>query len=1461
MYNSLCHKRLVMLVFLILMLVMPMVLSAQSGVSIGKMGARPSKSAILDIVSVNKGLLIPRMTTVDRTNIVPMNTENGLLVYDIDFSTFWYWDGIAWIEIVSADNNYQNLYLTNDSLMIDNGNGIPYGLLSHYLYNYIADSLLASNNFIFNLSDSLFINDRFQDSLLSVIYNKGSDTLLSNHSWLDQMQDSINTHLDSVIVGDEMTYFYVNGIAIDSIPSVVSLGDSIFINSLTDSLFNSRQFLDSLLSVIFDRGSDTILNNIDWLTQIQDSIDTHLDSVVVRDDISYFYIGGIAIDSIPNAGNFILNDSVIVNLNDSLFNNMSFRDSLLKFIYYEGADTLLQNHNWLVQLKDSIDTHLDSVVVYNNMTYFYIDGFVIDSIPNGAGISLSDTSFINNLINTLFINNLFKDSLLSNIFNEGADTLLQNHNWLVQLKDSVDTHLDSVVVNNNMTYFYIDGFVIDSIPSGGNILLQDTTFINRLRDSINTDDQNLGLDKVNDTLTIEDGSGVSLAELGIEFTTIDTVMNALGDSLLSDTTFITNLGDTLLSDTTFANYLRDSINTDDQNLGLDKVNDTLTIEDGSGVSLAELGIEFTTIDTVMNALGDSLLSDTTFITNLGDTLLSDTTFANYLRDSINTDDQNLGLDKVNDTLTIEDGSGVSLAELGIEFTTIDTVMNALGDSLLSDTTFITNLGDTLLSDTTFANYLRDSINTDDQNLGLDKVNDTLTIEDGSGVSLAELGIEFTTIDTVMNALGDSLLSDTTFITNLGDTLLSDTTFANYLRDSINTDDQNLGLDKVNDTLTIEDGSGVSLAELGIEFTTIDTVMNALGDSLLSDTTFITNLGDTLLSDTTFANYLRDSINTDDQNLGLDKVNDTLTIEDGSGVSLAELGIEFTTIDTVMNALGDSLLSDTTFITNLGDTLLSDTTFANYLRDSINTDDQNLGLDKLNDTLTIEDGSGVSLAELGIEFTTIDTVMNALGDSLLSDTTFANYLRDSINTDDQNLGLDKLNDTLTIEDGSGVSLAELGIEFTTIDTVMNALGDSLLSDTTFITNLGDTLLSDTTFANYLRDSINTDDQNLGLDKVNDTLTIEDGSGVSLAELGIEFTTIDTVMNALGDSLLSDTTFITNLGDTLLSDTTFANYLRDSINTDDQNLGLDKVNDTLTIEDGSGVSLAELGIEFTTIDTVMNALGDSLLSDTTFITNLGDTLLSDTTFANYLRDSINTDDQNLGLDKVNDTLTIEDGSGVSLAELGIEFTTIDTVMAVLVDSLLNDTTLGIPELQAELDTTQKYAGLNEDGTYTANALTNYINSATTLDSADILLDAQVKINTDQIATLGGTALADLQNELDTTQKYAGLDTAGKYLSKDYTNYINDANTLDSATVLLDAQLKIYADSIGSLNKVWEHEVVNDADNNFNVGFIIKSNATIFYNGAPLRSSQWSGEGTTQLVLALDTRRYDFVLINNN
>lgn len=60
----------------------------------------PNDKSALDIVSTEKGMLMPRMTTVQRTAIFPIAdvTSSGMRVYDTTTKTFWYYDGAQWIE-------------------------------------------------------------------------------------------------------------------------------------------------------------------------------------------------------------------------------------------------------------------------------------------------------------------------------------------------------------------------------------------------------------------------------------------------------------------------------------------------------------------------------------------------------------------------------------------------------------------------------------------------------------------------------------------------------------------------------------------------------------------------------------------------------------------------------------------------------------------------------------------------------------------------------------------------------------------------------------------------------------------------------------------------------------------------------------------------------------------------------------------------------------------------------------------------------------------------------------------------------------------------------------------------------------------------------------------------------------------------------------------------------------------
>ena len=74
---------------------MPLHSEAQQNVGIGI--NTPDPSAILDLTASDKGMLVPRLTTAQRITIISPAT--GLLVYDTDFSQFWYFDGTQWVPV------------------------------------------------------------------------------------------------------------------------------------------------------------------------------------------------------------------------------------------------------------------------------------------------------------------------------------------------------------------------------------------------------------------------------------------------------------------------------------------------------------------------------------------------------------------------------------------------------------------------------------------------------------------------------------------------------------------------------------------------------------------------------------------------------------------------------------------------------------------------------------------------------------------------------------------------------------------------------------------------------------------------------------------------------------------------------------------------------------------------------------------------------------------------------------------------------------------------------------------------------------------------------------------------------------------------------------------------------------------------------------------------------------------
>lgn len=85
-------------------------LFAQGNVAINNTNANPHPSAILDVSANDKGMLVPRMTTMNRTMIA--NPAKGLLVFDLNTDSFWYYDGGVWVELGAGSGTANSLWNT-----------------------------------------------------------------------------------------------------------------------------------------------------------------------------------------------------------------------------------------------------------------------------------------------------------------------------------------------------------------------------------------------------------------------------------------------------------------------------------------------------------------------------------------------------------------------------------------------------------------------------------------------------------------------------------------------------------------------------------------------------------------------------------------------------------------------------------------------------------------------------------------------------------------------------------------------------------------------------------------------------------------------------------------------------------------------------------------------------------------------------------------------------------------------------------------------------------------------------------------------------------------------------------------------------------------------------------------------------------------------------------------------------
>jgi hypothetical protein len=173
-------KKLFVVNFLLIILVM----HSNAQVSVNKTGAAPDGSAMLDITSDNKGVLVPRMTAAQRQAII--NPATGLLVYQTNLTSGFYVNKgtpalPGWILLVDENRNVFsrtgdiifNTGFSSDERFVFGANTYP-DLLSYYDYHrlmYFAKYIGAFRVGLLSQGSTSWNYDKLGEASFAANYN------------------------------------------------------------------------------------------------------------------------------------------------------------------------------------------------------------------------------------------------------------------------------------------------------------------------------------------------------------------------------------------------------------------------------------------------------------------------------------------------------------------------------------------------------------------------------------------------------------------------------------------------------------------------------------------------------------------------------------------------------------------------------------------------------------------------------------------------------------------------------------------------------------------------------------------------------------------------------------------------------------------------------------------------------------------------------------------------------------------------------------------------------------------------------------------------------------------------------------------------------------------------------------------------------------------------------------------
>ncbi|MFT5673241.1 MAG: GH25 family lysozyme M1 (1,4-beta-N-acetylmuramidase), partial [Polaribacter sp.] len=487
--------------------------------NIGLGTATPNANASLELKSVNKGFLLNRLTTLEKTTLQSLLVAEdiGLMVYDTDIKGLFSWDGTQWISGVNTDA--QDLALTTNTLSLTNdGTTVD---LSGYLDNTDAQDLSLSTNTLSLTNDGTAVDlSGYLDNIdAQTVSLTGTTLAISNGNNVDlsSLQDGIGTDAQDLTLSTNTLSLTNDGTAVD----------------LSGYLDNTDAQTVSLTGTTLAISNGNTLN----LSSLQDGIGTDAQDLSLSTNTLSLTNDGTAVDL---SGYLDNTDAQTVSLTGTTLaisngNNVDL-SSLQDGIGTDAQDLTLStntlsltNDGTTVDLSGYLDnTDAQDLTLSTNTLSLTNDGTPVDlsgylDNTDAQTVSLTGTTFAISNGNTLNLS-----SLQDGIGTDAQDLSLST-NTLSLTNDGTPVDLSGYLDNTDAQTVSLTGTTF-AISNGNNVDLSS------LQDGIGTDAQDLTSAVLSGNvleIEIENGNSVSvdlspvLSSLQAEINTQSEMITAL----------------------------------------------------------------------------------------------------------------------------------------------------------------------------------------------------------------------------------------------------------------------------------------------------------------------------------------------------------------------------------------------------------------------------------------------------------------------------------------------------------------------------------------------------------------------------------------------------------------------------------------------------------------------------------------------------------------------------------------------------------------------------------------------------------------------------------------------------------------------------------------------------------------------------------------------------------------------